>query len=190
MQSIRPLIRLKCAQIRLWSDIPGRIDLWSDLNQTMAQTILPSNCFPEPVILVWEPRVCVRLHLIIAQSGPEPALENTATPRLRSRHLFFYDQNQSSAHPCVPRPKLQGLDGNSSAIESEPWSGDGLIRTPSVWKVWSGTQSVRKVWLGVIFGKSSRPKVFPFLKYLIQILFFSNEPSSAFPSLTFFIFFR
>ena len=58
-------------------------------------------------------------------------------PRLRSRPKLVYDQTQSSAHPCVPRPKLQGLDGSSSALQSGPWSGDGLIRTPPVWKVWT-----------------------------------------------------
>ena len=37
-------------------------------------------------------------------------------PRLRFRPKLSYDQTQSSAHPCVPRPKLQGLFGSSSAI--------------------------------------------------------------------------
>ena len=49
-------------------------------------------------------------------------------PRLRSRPKLVYDQTQSSAHPCVPRPKLQGLEGSSSALHSERRSGDGLIR--------------------------------------------------------------
>ena len=49
-------------------------------------------------------------------------------PRLRSRPKLVYDQTQSSAHPCVPRPKLQGLGGSSSALRSGRWSGDGLIR--------------------------------------------------------------
>ena len=49
-------------------------------------------------------------------------------PRLRSRPKLVYDQTQSSAHPCVPRPKLKGLEGSSSALQSGPWSGDGLIR--------------------------------------------------------------
>ena len=49
-------------------------------------------------------------------------------PRLRSRPKLVYDQTQSSAHPCVPRPKLHGLEGSSSALQSGWWSGDGLIR--------------------------------------------------------------
>ena len=49
-------------------------------------------------------------------------------PRLRSKLKLVYDQTQSSAHTCVPRPKLQGLDGSSSALKSGRWSGDGLIR--------------------------------------------------------------
>ena len=49
-------------------------------------------------------------------------------PRLRSRPKLVYNQTKSSAHPCVPRPKLQGLEGSSSALQSGPWSGDGLIR--------------------------------------------------------------
>ena len=49
-------------------------------------------------------------------------------PRLRCRHKLFYDQTQLSEHPCVHRPKLQGLDGSSSALQSGPWSGVGLIR--------------------------------------------------------------
>ena len=49
-------------------------------------------------------------------------------PRLRFRLEMVYDQTQSSAHPCVPRPKLQGLDGSSNALQSGRWSGDGLIR--------------------------------------------------------------
>ena len=49
-------------------------------------------------------------------------------PRSRSRPKLIYDQTQSSAHPCVPRPKLQDLDGSSSALRSGRWSGDGLIR--------------------------------------------------------------
>ena len=49
-------------------------------------------------------------------------------PRLRCRHKLLYDQTQSSAHTCVLRPKLQGLDGSSSALQSGPWSGVGLIR--------------------------------------------------------------
>ena len=47
---------------------------------------------------------------------------------LRSRPKLVYDQTQSSAHPCVPRPKLQGLDGSSSALQPGRWSGDDLIR--------------------------------------------------------------
>ena len=39
-------------------------------------------------------------------------------PRLRSGPKLVYDQTQLSAHPCVPRPKLQGLDGSSSALKS------------------------------------------------------------------------
>ena len=49
-------------------------------------------------------------------------------PRLRSRPKLSSDQTQSSAHPCVPRPKLQGLFGSSSALRSGTRSGDGLIR--------------------------------------------------------------
>ena len=52
----RPWSRLK----RLWSDRPDRIDLWSDRNQTMVQTIVRSNCFPDPVISVWEGNTGVR----------------------------------------------------------------------------------------------------------------------------------
>ncbi|XP_075264914.1 uncharacterized protein LOC142357098, partial [Convolutriloba macropyga] len=51
------------------------------------------------------------------------ALESSAN-RGNGNHM----QTQSSAHLCVHRPKLQGLDGSSSAIQSERWSGDGLIR--------------------------------------------------------------
>ena len=40
---------------------------------------------------------------------------------------LVYDQTQSSAHPCAPRPKLQGLDGISSELKSGSWSGVGLI---------------------------------------------------------------
>ena len=75
VHSRRPLMRLKCARIRLWSDFldrsnlwsdfPDRCDLWpdlqdrinhqSDLNQIMAQTILrSSNHCPDSVILFWE----------------------------------------------------------------------------------------------------------------------------------------
>ena len=36
-------------------------------------------------------------------------------PRFWSRPKLSYDQTQSSAHPCVPRPKLQGLESGSSA---------------------------------------------------------------------------
>ena len=35
--------------------------------------------------------------------------------RLRSRPQLSYDQTHSNACPCVPRPKLQGLDSISSA---------------------------------------------------------------------------
>ena len=49
-------------------------------------------------------------------------------PRLRSRPKLIYNQTQSSAHQCVLRPKLQGLDGSSSALPSWRWSGDCLIR--------------------------------------------------------------
>ena len=49
-------------------------------------------------------------------------------PRLRSSLKLVYDQTQLSAHPCVPRPKLQGLDGSSSSLRSGRWSGDRLIR--------------------------------------------------------------
>ena len=55
-------------------------------------------------------------------------LEKKTDPRLRSRPKLVYGQTQTSAHPCVPRPKLQGLDGSSSALRSGRWSGDGLIR--------------------------------------------------------------
>ena len=41
---------------RLWADRPDRIDLWSDQNQTIVQTIVRPNRFPDPVILVWEHR--------------------------------------------------------------------------------------------------------------------------------------
>ena len=34
------------------------------------------------------------------------------------RPKLLYDQTQPSAHPCVPRPKLQGLDGSSSGLQS------------------------------------------------------------------------
>ena len=33
MHSTRPLIGLKCPRIRIWSDFPDRIDLWSDLSR-------------------------------------------------------------------------------------------------------------------------------------------------------------
>ena len=36
-------------------------------------------------------------------------------PRFWSRPKLSYDQTQLSAHPCVPRPKLQGLESGSSA---------------------------------------------------------------------------
>ena len=48
----RPWPRLK----RIWWDRPDRTDLWSDRNQTMVQTIVRSNRFPDPVISVWEHR--------------------------------------------------------------------------------------------------------------------------------------
>ena len=71
VHSIRPLIRLKCARIRLWSylsdqshlwsdlkdpndlwpELSVQIDFWSDLNQTMAQDIFRSKCCPGPVFL-------------------------------------------------------------------------------------------------------------------------------------------
>ena len=38
-----------------------------------------------------------------------------SSPRFWSRPILSYDQTQSSAHPCVPRPKLQGLESGSSA---------------------------------------------------------------------------
>ena len=37
-------------------------------------------------------------------------------------HKLVYDQTQSSAHPCVPRPKLQGLEGSPSTLQSGRWS--------------------------------------------------------------------
>ena len=49
-------------------------------------------------------------------------------PMLRWRPKLLYDRTQLSANPCVPRPKLQGLDGKSSAQQSGPWSGIGLVR--------------------------------------------------------------
>ena len=49
-------------------------------------------------------------------------------PRLRPRPKLVYDQTQSSAHPCLPRPKLQGLEESSSKLQSGRWCGDGLIR--------------------------------------------------------------
>ena len=49
-------------------------------------------------------------------------------PRLMGRTELLYDQTQMSAHPCVPRPNIQGLDGSSSALQSGPWSGGGLVR--------------------------------------------------------------
>ena len=49
-------------------------------------------------------------------------------PRLRRRPKLLYDQTQSSAHPCVPRQKLKGLDRSSGAQQSGPWSGVGLVR--------------------------------------------------------------
>ena len=74
VRSIRPLIKVKWAWIRLWSDLsyrsdlwpdfPDQIELWSDLNQTMAQTILPSNCCLDPAILVWE-------HMGLRSSGSD-----------------------------------------------------------------------------------------------------------------------
>ena len=56
------------------------------------------------------------------------ATKEIMLPRLRSRSKLGYDQTQSSAHPCVPRPKLRGLDKSSSALQSGRWCGDGLIR--------------------------------------------------------------
>ena len=55
------------------------------------------------------------------------AQKKTLIPRLRSRPKLVYDQTQSSAHPCVPRPILQGLDGSSNALQSGRWPGDVLI---------------------------------------------------------------
>ena len=40
--------------------------------------------------------------------------------------------------------------GQWSEFESGPWSGDGLIRTHSVWKVWSEIIPVWKVWSEII----------------------------------------
>ena len=51
------------------------------------------------------------------------SLNHSNQPRFWSRPKLSYDQTQSSADPCVPRPKLQGLESGSSA-----WSGFGLIR--------------------------------------------------------------
>ena len=48
------MIRLKCAQIRLWSDFSDKIDPWSDQLQTMVHTVVSLNFCPDPVILVWE----------------------------------------------------------------------------------------------------------------------------------------
>ena len=80
--------------------------------------------------------------------------DNFFPPRLRSRPKLVYDQTQSSTHPCVPRPKLQGLYGSSSALKSGRWSGDGLIRGNFGLKsldhglemVWSEVNFVWKVW--------------------------------------------
>ena len=47
-----------CRLWRLWSDRPDRIDLWSDRNQTMVQSIVRSNHFPDPVISIRE-HTCV-----------------------------------------------------------------------------------------------------------------------------------
>ena len=46
----RPWSRL----YELWSDRPDRTDFGSDRNQTMVQTIVRSNRFPDPVISVCE----------------------------------------------------------------------------------------------------------------------------------------
>ena len=57
-----------------------------------------------------------------------PVTEECQLPRFWSRPKLSYDQTQSSAHPCVPRPKLQGLESGSSAQKSGQWSDFGLIR--------------------------------------------------------------
>ena len=54
MRSKSPLIRPKCARIRLWSDFSDQIDYCSDHVQTIVQTVVRSNFRPDPVISVWE----------------------------------------------------------------------------------------------------------------------------------------
>ena len=46
--------------------------------------------------------------------GPA-AVKSKLLPRFEFRPKLSYDQTHSNAHPCDPRPKLQGLDSNSSA---------------------------------------------------------------------------
>ena len=46
---------------------------------------------------------------------PWAVMSRNEQPRFWSRPKLSYDQTQSSAHPCVPRPKLQGLESGSSA---------------------------------------------------------------------------
>ena len=49
---------------------------------------------------------------------------NKLTTRLRSRTKVVYDQTQSSANPCVPRPDQRSIWSEKSGA----WSGAGLIR--------------------------------------------------------------
>ena len=72
---------------------------------------------------------CISQRFLALTLQPGLSLEiSEINPSLRSRPKLVYDQTQSSAHPGATRPKLQGLEGSSSALQSGLWSGDGLIR--------------------------------------------------------------
>ena len=64
LRSKSPLIRPKCARIRLSSDFSDQNDLWSDHLQTMVQAVVRSNFRKDPVISVWE-------HTIVRSTGSD-----------------------------------------------------------------------------------------------------------------------
>ena len=61
-----------------------------------------------------------RNHIILAKLATSQQLNGGSSyfhlllPSFWSRPKLSYDQTQSSAHPCAPRPKLQGLQSGSS----------------------------------------------------------------------------
>ena len=72
-------------------------------------------------------------------------------PSLRCRPILLYDQTQPSVHPCVPRPKIQGQNGSSSAPQSGPWSGVGLVRSQIIINQCYNTCSSTHAWLTCVW---------------------------------------